>query len=480
MLKGIRSRLRQASGRPVAKVVLAHQPDGLGERLNALLNAMRVSELLGVDYRFTWPMWLAKDPHHAIVPADEVFTTDFLSAHLIDHAEAKNGFKRLAGPAADLESLRAQLDAATLGLRVPARPLDTRIDPEAVPEITRAFTDEFDAVGFHPQILAAIEAARSVSLGDGSVGIHLRAGDILFGKYRTRTHSWYKIVSPPVARALIERYRATGSEVLVFGQDAELIGELCAATGAINASVIRASHDLSRTAEAIFDLVLLSRCERIIADHSGFAIQAASIAGTSVDNHLDLIPPDEVIELTRDDLARFGDRYHVVHREFAWWAAFYGARHDLDYATATELLTAAFTTDPTNPRGRLHLAALHYANGKPELGDDILVDALLADLDIGGKRLASVLLFSLITVAGYDSREILDDISDAAEAGSGPALLYRAGLRAQQADADGAARDVASFRAYAAGEVRLAGLDQLDEMIDRTINRRLKRAGRTG
>ena len=143
-------------------------------------------------------------------------------------------------------------------------------------------------------------------------------------------------------------------------------------------------------------------------------------------------------------------------------------------------MVSAFTTDPTNPRSRLHLAALHYAHGKPELADDLLVDALLADLDMGDKTLASVLLFSLITVRGYDSREILDDISDAAEAGSGPATLYRGSLRAQRADGEGAARDVATFREYAAGDARLAGLDQLDAMIDRTIQRRLDRAGQRG
>jgi len=474
------ARLRSKVQRPPSadKIIIARQSDGLGERLNALLNAMRLSDLLGVDYRFTWPMGIvAKSPHHAIVPAEEIFTADFLAAHLIDHRDTANGFELLAGPDDDLDSVRAQLAAAERGLRVPARPLSTRIDPEAVPAITRGFADEFAAVGFQPQILAAIEAARSVPLGEGSVGLHLRAGDILFGRYRTWTHSWYKIVSPPVARALIERNRATGSEVLVFGQDAELIGELCTSTGAIDVSVIRESHHLTRTGEAIFDLVLLSRCERIVAGHSGFAIQAASIAASSVHNHLDLIPPEEVIELTRDDMARNGDRYNPVHREFAWWAAFYGARHDLDYTTAAELLTYAFTADPTNPRARLHLAALHYAHGKPELGDDVLVDALLADVDMGGKTLASVLLFSLLTVRGYDMREILDDITGAADAGSGPAVLYRAGLMAERADADSAARDVASFRAFAAQDARLTELDQLDAMIDRTIQKRLDRPG---
>ncbi len=188
-----------------------------------------------------------------------------------------------------------------------------------------------------------------------------------------------------------------------------------------------------------------------------------------------------MIALTRSDLAEFGDRYDVVHREFAWWSAFYAGRHDLDYATATELLTAAFESDPANPRSRLHLAARHYAQGRPELGDDILVDALRADVTMTDQStLVSVLLFSLITVRGYDSIEIHDDILDAAELGSGPATLYRAGLRAQQSDADGAAQDVAAFLAFAAGEPRLSGLDGLGEMVEETIRQRLKRAGDRG
>lgn len=459
--------------------MLAHQADGLGERLNALLNAMRVSRLLGVDYRFSWPMGLAKDPHHAIVPAKEVFTAEFLDAHRIG-TKAVDKVDDIVGPA-DLESLHAQLAAARRGLRARARPLSTRIDPAAVPEITAGFAAEFDAVGFHPQIVAAIEAARAFPLGDDGVGIHLRAGDILYGRYRTLTHSWYKIISAPVARSLIRRHREAGREVIVFGQDAELIAELCTSTGATDASVLRAAQDLSRPGEAIFDLVLLSRCDRIIAGHSGFAIQAASISGRSVDNHLDLVPPDEIIEITRVDMAEFGDRYAPVHREFAWWAAFYAGRHELDDDTATALLTAAFDADPTNPRSRLHLAARHFAAGRREPGDDVLIDALRADVTMAvDPTLASVLLFSLITVRGFDSIEIHDDILEAAEAGSRPAAIYRAGLHAQNGDEKAARRDAAAFLTYAADEPRLADLDRLAEMVEESITARLEWAGKRG
>lgn len=228
----------------------------------------------------------------------------------------------------------------------------------------------------------------------------------------------------------------------------------------------------------MFDLVLLSRCERIVSGHSGFAIQAATISNKSVDNHLDLIPPAEVVALTRADLAVHGERYDSTHRAFAWWAAYYGARHELSYDEGMEMVGAALEADPTNPRYRLRLAALCYRHGHVERGDAILIDALVADVSAGGKTLESVMLFSLLTVAGYDSLEVFEDFEHATDDGSGPAAIYRAALRAQRGNADGARADLATFRAYAVADDRLAVLGRLDAMVEATISKRSYQAGR--
>ena len=266
----------------------------MGERLNSLLNAMRLAEILGVDFRFTWPIGIVgKDPHHAIVPPEQFFSADFVAAHLMATADTRGGFEMLAGPADDLGSLRRQLDAVDRGLIAPGRPLNTRIDPEAVPAVTRGFSAEFDAVGFHPSIEAAIAAARAVPLSAPTVG-HPPAGRRpplralpLLDAY------WYKVVPIPVARALIARFQADGREVVVFGEDVRAIGDLCATTGATDAATRRPSSDMSPAEAAMFDLVLLSRCDRIIGGWSGFAIQAASISDQGVEHHLDLIPPSD-------------------------------------------------------------------------------------------------------------------------------------------------------------------------------------------
>ncbi len=460
-----------------SKIVLSQRGDGLGERLNSLLNAMRLAEILDVDFRFTWPIGMVgKDPHHAIVRPDEFFSADFMAAHLMTTAEARGGFVLPAGPADDLDSLRRQLAAAERGLKAPGRPLSTRIDPEAVPAVSRGFSAEFDAVGFHPSIEAAIAAARAVPLSARPAGIHLRAGDNLFGRYRAWTQYWYKVVPLPVARALIGRFQAEGRGVLVFGEDTGAIADLCETTGATEASTKRPTPDMTPAEAAMFDLVLLSRCEHIVSGWSGFAIQAASISDQRVERYLDLVEPLEIVELTRADIAADGDRYDPTHRSFAWWAAYYAARHQLPYEEAVDLLTSAIEADPTNPRARLRLAALHYREGHVDRGDDVLVDALAADVASDVPVLGSVLLLTLRIASGYDSAEILDDIERGAREGSGPALIYRGALRAQRGDAVGAREDAAAFASYATGDHQLAGLPGLDRLAAATVDERHRQA----
>jgi hypothetical protein len=472
-----RRRVEPSGPAPERRIVLARRGDGLGERLNALLNAMRLAKILGVDYRFTWPLGRpARDPHHAIVPAREFFSADFLAAHEVGHRETRGAFELLPGPAMDLESVQALMAASDRGILAPSHPLSEKIDPSKVPAVTGGFAKEFEAIGFHPSIEAAIAQARAVPIGEGSVGIHLRGGDNLYGKYRTWTRYWYKAIPVPIARKLVEWSRSTHADVLIFGQHPTLIADLCSSTGAIEAATLR-PPGLSAAEEAMFDLVLLSRCSRIISGWSGFAIQAATISDKKVEHHFDLITPDVAVALTREDIAKNGERYDPVQRAFAWWAAYYVARHELSHRESVELVEKALAADPTNPRSRLRLAALHYRNHDIDRGDDVLIDALHADAATGGSTLESVMLFSVMTLSGtLDSAEIVDDFERGASDGPGPASIYRAAIRARRGDIDGANTDLADFRAFVASDAVMSDLD--DEVVQATIYQRILHAGR--
>ena len=435
---------------------------------------MRLADVLGVEFKFTW---LPKDDTtHAIVPAEDFFSADFLAAHLVEPEAAESGFVLPKGRRIDLEELRAQIKAADRGLLAPGSPLGPgsplarRIDPKAVPEVARGFSEEFARIGFHRDIDEAIRAARGIPLDATTVGIHLRAGDFMYGRFRLMNRFWDKAVPAPIARELIMRSRADGRHVMVFGQDAELIAELCETTGAVDAAALRPTTLGDRSAEAMFDLVLMSRCDRILSGSSGFAVQAASIGDNKpAEFHVDLVTPDESLEITRADLERNGDRYHPLQRSFAWWVAYYRLRHDMPYAEAAEMLEAAIEADPANPRARLRLAALSYREVDISRGDDVLTDALIADVAPGRDRLWSVVALTQLGDRRLDSDEIVEDFERATEAGSGPASIYRAAIRARRGDADGYQTDTETFRKHAAAEPRLAGLRGFDALVEATM-----------
>jgi tetratricopeptide (TPR) repeat protein len=438
-----------------------------------------LADLLDVEFRFTWPRHLVDDESHAIGPADEFFSAAFTAAHEVDHDATEHGFALPTGPADDLDSLRGQLASAQGGLLAPNRSLVHRVDPQAVPAILGGYASEFARIGFHPRISTAISGARAVPLGADTVAIHLRAGDLIHGHLRTWNRFADKVIAAPIARTLIERHVNDGRTVLVFGQDTELIEELCSSTGAIDAGTLRPDGEMTRAAEAMFDIVLMSRCSNIIGGKSGFAIQAAFLGNQQLDFHHDLVSATEAIDITRADMALHGARYPPAHRAFAWWAAYYRARRRLTNDEAIDLVSSALEADPSNPRFRLRLAALAYREGRRSEGDEMLNQALISDVARGATTLQSVLLLSMTTTARvFDSRDIIDDIEGAADGGSGIAALYRAGLRAARGDHDGAARDVATFEAQAAGDGQWGPLDALRSQIRATLAERRSEAGR--
>ena len=448
---------RRPAGRPRKKYVVTRRSDGLGERLNAMLNAIRLADLLDLEFRFTWPSNLSTDPHHAIGDPRELFSAEFLEKHLETDPIA-DGYPLPNGTGNDLASLRAQLRHVN-GIRAPHRPLSTVIDPDAVPEVTRGLSIEFAKLGWSPQVQAAIDLARTIDLGTAPVGIHLRAGDNLYGRYGRWARYTEKVVSAPVARAIIERHAAEGHEVIVFGQDAELIEELCSTTAARAASGLHPEGEWPRPAAALFDLALLARCEKIISGTSGFAYQAAAISDNTVTEYMKLLSPAEILRVTEEDLRMHGDRYSPVQRSFAYWLAYFVGRHDLPDDQAVQLLESAIDADPKNERHHLHLAARHFHGGRIEPGERVLLDVMAQDLQ-RGRIFQSAELFALLTIGGFDALELFPDFDMAIDEGSAIAALYRASVRARSKESTAAAEDLARFLDACSHDPRLTGMEQ--------------------
>lgn len=465
-----RARWRRA-GMSRKKYVVTRRSDGLGERLNAMLNGLRLADLLDVEFRFAWPSTLSTNRHHAIGDPHDLFSAEFLDRHLETDPDAE-GYPLPTGTSNDLASLRAQLQDVN-GLHAPHRPLSTMIDPVAVPEVTRGLSTEFAKLEWTPHVQSAIDLARGIDLGTAPVGIHLRAGDNLYGTYGRWARYTEKVMSAPVARALTERYAAEGRQVIVFGQDAEIIKELCSSTAAQSAADLHPDREWSTTAIAMFDLALLARCELIISGNSGFAYQAAAISDNTVMEYMKLLSPAEIVRVSEEDLRLHGDRYSPVQRSFAFWLAYYLARHELPDDQAVRLLESAVDADPKNERHFLHLAARHFRAGRIEHGERVLLDVMARDL-ARGKIYRSADLFALLTIGGFDALELFPDFDKAIDSGSAVAALFRAAVRARSEES--VAADLALFVDACSLDPRLADLAEPAEFTIRFISARPTRA----
>lgn len=374
------TRHRDYASRVENKFLSARRPDGLGGRLAALLNVIRLAPLLGLDYRFTWPDNLVDDPQHAVPNATELFSEEYWAAHGDTEAavEAQPSVKppkvtELEGAAITPQRSIADLEDELIGLNGYVLPLERLEQYVDAPGIEAPYAEEFASIGFSPEATAALDRARSVDLPEGAVGLHVRSGNIVFGGYRRYAVHTRKVISLPVAKALVTELEKRGHTVVLFGQDEAIAAELTR-----DSAVVRAGDllgDLGHAAHsALAEIVLLSRLELVVARNSAFAEQASSISGIPLVDPAEYLSPLEQVRVTDELLATMDADPLVV--AFAQWSSFYIARDELETEESLRILSVATESDPANPLYPLTKAVVLYSAGRTAEADAVLAEAL--------------------------------------------------------------------------------------------------------
>lgn len=359
-----------------AKFISSRRPDGLGGRLAALLNAIRLSRLLGLDYRFRWGDNLVNDEHHAVPSADKVFAPEYWRVHgdterPIEQQPSIKATSAALGRAHTLDEVRNNLTSAN-GFTVPLEPIGRYVD---APGIDAPYAAEFAEIGFSAEIEASLKVARTVELPANAVGLHLRSGDIVFGKYRRYFVHTRKVISFPIAKAVIGELERRGHTVILFGQDEALAADLVSGSRTIKAADLLDGG--SPTQQALAEIVLLSRLDMVVARNSLFAEQAASISGTPLIDPIEFFAPLEQVRITDAELEN--STQHPLSIAFAYWSAYYVSRHEIESPEAVRLLTLAQGADPENPLYPIAIAAHLFAAGRLDEAEAVLNVALTTD-----------------------------------------------------------------------------------------------------
>lgn len=361
--------------------VVGVRPDGLGIRLQCMLETMHLAELLAVDFAVAWPDPKPGLEHHAIVPAADMFMPAFRQRHVIPRP-ARGLYAEITGPVEDIEALTA-LGAGSRGWMIRSPSVLKSLPEDMRRPALGGFRRMFEAIAFQPHLSEAIAAAARAPIPKDAVAVHLRAGDIVYGRHRFGGRFTRKVVCLPVARRLVQTLTTEGRTVVLFCQDPLTADLFRGGQGVVIGSDLTPTTHV--VAQALFEIALMSRCAEIYAGDSVFAHVAALIGDGSVINPGTVFRRSKQATMIEQDL--FGEdsapAYPPLQRAFAAWSGAEMLRARAP-ERAMRLLETALKFDPENSCYVLRLASLQCSAGRADEAE-ALVERSFGDDPVGAK-----------------------------------------------------------------------------------------------
>ncbi len=366
--------------------VVAHRLDGMGERLRILIQAMHVADSLGCEYRFTWQdtHLMTRTSFHTLPAASNMFSSDFLNAHLLETNFDPNDYRILEYKCFLKDHWKEKNwpngDKGIL-LQGPRKVSMSDIPQEL--ESRSRYRSYFDKIEFSPDLMKAIQAAQSVPLSNRTIAFHLRGGDIVFGRARERPRYLFKVVPLPLAISFAKELIAEGNTVLVFGDDQDSI-RLMESFGAVAAINLTERLSETSTQADLFDMVLMSRCDKIYAsDSSAFANLATLIGSAELINVISLEKPQKILKRIDMECVNHLD-CSKLHISQAYKLLYYGLGHHLSKKDRDYSLARAMDFDPENLLYRLTTAANLIQDGRIQAAESRLCSLFEDDFERRG------------------------------------------------------------------------------------------------
>lgn len=370
------------------KVIVASRTDGLGGRLLAIVNSICLADKIGCRFGFTWNRQELTDRQfHVIEVADRIFSAEFIDRHWLGEKLDEDGFEtleRISFSPSDLRKaasregfkgwicndfgiLRVFYDQQSGGqLFSGARDFDT--------------TAAFRKIGFSDGVGNALAAACSRQFVRPTAALHLRSGDIVLGKHRSKLNFARKVIPSALAKPIVAELSSRGVDTLLVGQDRVTLEYLKSATGSFSADDFGASEFHDSTYRAFFEMALMARCDHIYAGNSVFALVASIIGGAPRRSVGNLFSKRRASELVLAELEVHAADYHPLESAFGYQWAFLGLEEDIESHQAIEILEKAHALDPENPIYPLKNAVVHFRQADYSAGEQILRSLIQGEL----------------------------------------------------------------------------------------------------
>lgn len=358
-------------------IFYATRTDGLGERLRAILNAIALANKFSGRFYFSWTKLVGvHEKFHSTGNVDSVFDPYFIENHFIEWGERKS-LKLLSYDQFIEEGFNKE-----------------NIDGVEVNKVHLAYRNFFEddffyekafkSIRFNDKVEDARIEAYKVSLDEKSIAIHLRSGDIVYGIFRYSNLFYDKIVPQYIVEALIKKLQKDGYKVFIFGQDYDFCKVISKSSNAIFVDEIKdTNYDVHQS--AIFDITLMSRCDRIVAGSSGFAVLASWINNKKIDSYKSFLNTKEIenafIGFSDDVGLLFSPQISSLSKSFALSHYLNEFESSLSLHKKKEIVRKCLEMDADNIFYKIFYASLLYDENKGYEADMLLLNELEKNSD---------------------------------------------------------------------------------------------------
>jgi hypothetical protein len=395
--------------------IVAARSDGLGARLNAIFNALLVSELTGADFRFNWTAFETTE-YLAMEDAQKIFASEFIHKHWIDKAEIVQ-LKLLRWRYGSLDKLRAySLEQIAAGdCLVPWYsffPLISSNEP-AREDMRQAALKRLE---FSPAIVDLKKRIDTLPIDSAAFCIHIRAGDNIYGDY-SNSPDWYdKLIPTAIIPAVIGKMRTGEGNGYLIGQERKTMERLSSRLGVVCAHEIIGSIPGGPLEAAFADMFFMANVSTIVANRSGFANFPMQLSGGKLLSLRDLLTPEEIVDGVFRELADHADDHSPEQVGYGYYYA-----HDcaMPFLPAQDRLKFSALANKSCP-DHLMFALIHALGlwnvQKPDEADRVLDDwRMIYRARYGeGKELAALLrTLGMINIRTrvFSYRKFIEDIT---------------------------------------------------------------------
>ena len=363
---------------PPTKLIVSTRDDGLGGRLLTMVNAKALADTLGHRFGFTWTRAISDETFHIVDAVDKIFAPDFIEKHWLGENINEMDFEILKK-----KFTRASLEAS-------ARRSDFRgwlcNDFHALESFRHqgkplATSETIKALGFSEAVKHALRTAESCRLPGAVAGLHLRSGDVVYGKHRTMVQFNHKVIPSALAKAIVTELASQGMATLLVGQDRARLEHLKSETGALLTDDFGANEFRDETLKAFFEMALLARCQRLYAGSSVFALAASVMGGIPPIDPTGLFRPGRAAQLILEELEHNHADYHPLEAAFGYLSAVLTIEDEISPTQAREILDRCAAIDPENDIYALKIAASYFRDKDYASGEAILKSRMTAQFE---------------------------------------------------------------------------------------------------